>query len=215
MSLLMFNLSPAQVFVITDTLATTEAGAPFMLVSKCVAMPHLEMVVAFTGIANVGQRWTHQLQTGMVARDIDLLDRHVQSNLQRIESGVEAELGRAVTSSTIYHLGYSQDRECYTGYVYRSTDGYASEPMEPGFRIKPAPIGDFSTPNTQEELIELGLRLRTEQDARSADERIYIGGEFVQTLLSQRCMVTAKVHRFEDFESHWLAMNEALSPQSN
>lgn len=48
MSLLMFNLSPDQVVLLTDTLATTPSGAPHLLVSKCVAIPHLEMVVAHT-----------------------------------------------------------------------------------------------------------------------------------------------------------------------
>lgn len=215
MSLLMFNLSPTQVFVVTDTLATTNSGTPFMFVSKCVAMPHLEMVVAHTGIATVGQRWAYQLQTGVIARDIDLLDRHVQAALQQIDAEVEAEFGKPGMSSTIYHLGYSQDRQCYTGYVYRSTNGYASEPMEPGFRIKPGPEGDFNTPNTLEELIQLGVRVRAEQDARPIDERVHIGGEFVQTMLGERCMLTSKIHRFEDFETQWLAMNEALSLQSN
>jgi hypothetical protein len=44
----MFDLSPARVFVVMNTIATTESGNPYMLVSKCVATPHLEMVIAFT-----------------------------------------------------------------------------------------------------------------------------------------------------------------------
>jgi hypothetical protein len=209
----MFNLSPSQVYIVTDTLATTPSGDPKMFVSKCVAIPHLEMVVAHTGVADIGQRWTHYLQTNMLARDIDLLDAHVQPTLQQINAEIEAEFGQIAMSSTIYHLGYSLYRGCYIGFVYRSTNGYASELMEPGFRVKPAPEGAFSTPSSLEELVHLGIRLRAEQNAQPANERVHIGGEFVQTVLSDRCALISKVYRFGDFEPQWLAMNSALPPQ--
>src|SRR5437867_1910098 len=105
MSLLMFVLAPPQVTILTDTLATNASGDPSLLVSKCSVMPHLEMAVAFTGIAQVGQRWAQKVQTGVLARDMDLLDQHVQAGLQTVMEEVTEEFGPIPGTSTIYHLG--------------------------------------------------------------------------------------------------------------
>jgi hypothetical protein len=206
----MFTQTPQQVVVLTDTLATTPAGSPHLFVTKCAVVPHLDMVVAHTGVAQVGHRWSHQLQTAMLARDIDLLDRHVPARLRSIAAELASEFGDPGMTSTVYHLGFSAAQEAYVGYVYRSEADCASEVMEPGFRVKPQPVGQVTAPKDLDGTVALGRQLRGEQNGRPADERVHIGGELVVTMLTNRLIQVAKVHRFEDFERQWTIMNAAL-----
>lgn len=210
MSLLMFALDPSQVIVVTDTLATHPDGEPFLLVSKCAVVPHLEMVVVGTGIAQVGQRWAHQLQTATLARNIDLLDQHVPAALRKIADDLEEEFGELPGSSTVYHFGFSEESGEYIGYAYRSEKEYVSDRLSVGFGVKPHPSGDFSAPNDLDELVALGRRIRAEQDAGPKESRIYIGGEFWMTVLSNRTIQVSKLCRFDDFEQQWLEMNATL-----
>lgn len=206
----MFFQAPEQVVVLTDTLATTPSGSPHLFVTKCSIAPHLEMVVAHTGVAQIGHRWSHQLQTTVLARDIDVIDQHVPGALSSIAADVAGEFGDHGITSTVYHLGFSEARETYVGYVYRSEADYVSEVMEPGFRVKPLPLGKFSAPVDLNGMVALGRQLREEQDGLPADQRVYIGGDFVVTTLANRQIQTTKIHRFADFDSQWEAMNAAL-----
>jgi hypothetical protein len=110
----------------------------------------------------------------------------------------------------VYHLGFSQARGAYVGYVYRSESDYVSEVMEPSFRVKPQPVGQFAAPTDLDGMVALGRQLREEQDGLPADQRVYIGGELVVTMLVNRQIQVAKVHRFGDFDSQREAMNAAL-----
>jgi len=211
MSLLMFALDSSQVVILTDTLATKPSGDPYLFVSKCSVIPHLEMAIAFTGVAQIGHRWAHKVQTEFLARDMEVLDEHVPPVLQAITQQVTSEFGPLPGTSTIYHLGCSDSQAGYSGYVYRSERDFESELMEAGFRVKPRPEGEANAPGSLEDMIALGVRLRMEQDARPANDRLYIGGEFVLTLLANRSTQVTKVHRFDDFDSHWLVMNEGLN----
>jgi hypothetical protein len=165
-SLLLFSLQPYEVVILTDTLATTPSGDPYLLVSKCSVIPHLEMVIAFTGLAQIGHRWAQKVQTEMLARDMDMLDQHVPSALRAITEEVTQEFGRLPSTSTIYHLGYSEISDGYSGYVYRSEKDFESETMEPGFRAKPQPGGSLDAPVTVGDMVNLGIHLRAEQGVR-------------------------------------------------
>ena len=206
----MFALDPSQVIVVTDTLATHPTGEPYLLVSKCAVVPHLELVVASTGIAQVGQRWAHQLHTATLARNIDLLDQHVPAALRTIAAALEDEFGELPGTSTVYHFGFSEEKEEYVGYAYRSEKNYVSEDLAGGFGVKPAPVGPFSAPNDIDDIVALGRRIRTEQDTGPRESRIYIGGEFWMTVLVNRTIQVSKLFRFDDFERQWLEMNASL-----
>lgn len=211
MSLLMFATEPNQIVIVTDTLATHPTGEPLLLVSKCSIVPHLEMAVAYTGVAQVGQRWAHQLQTAVLARNIDLLDRHVPGALRKLTADVEDEFGSLPGTSTVYHFGYSEDRDAYVGIAYRSEKDYESDPIPYGFGVKPVPTGTFTPPGDIDGLITLGKQIRAEQDAGPKEDRIYIGGEFWVTMLANRTIQTWRIFRFDDFEAQWLQMNASLA----
>jgi hypothetical protein len=78
------STDPTQSVIVTDTLATDPTGEPCLFLSKCILVPHLEMAVAYTGIAQVGQRWVHQIQTAVLARNIDQLDQYVPDAFRKM-----------------------------------------------------------------------------------------------------------------------------------
>ena len=204
----MFTLVPEGVWVVTDTLATTMEGDAHLLVSKCVAVPHLELVLAFTGLANLGQEWSQMVQSRILTADIDMLDRHTPPGLRSVFEGIDCSED---ATATIYHLGFSTDQAAYVGYVYRSTNDFRSEKMEPGFRVKPDPPAGFRRPEDLNEIIHLAEEVRANQDQRPPAERVYVGGELVLTNLNDRTICSRKIHRFADFDEAWLTMNENLN----
>jgi hypothetical protein len=208
MSLLMFTLVPEGVWVVTDTLAMTMEGDLHLLVSKCVAVPHLELVLAFTGVANLGQEWSQMVHSRVLAADIDMLDRHTPAALRGMYEDIDCQES---ATATIYHLGFSTDQGAYVGYVYRSTNDFCSEGMEPGFRVKPDPPAGFQPPESVDEIIRLAKEIRANQDRLPAAERVYIGGELVLTSLQENTICSRKIHRFADFDEAWLTMNENLN----
>jgi hypothetical protein len=210
----MFSLTPDSVTLLTDTLATTNEGEPLSLVTKCGLMPHLDLVIAVTGTAQLGDRWRSCVLSDMLCRDIDMLDLHAPNALQRIWAEVRSEFEDAMpadATSTVYHLGLSEDRGTYGGYVYRSTSGFQSEVLEPGFRVRPRPDDALrDPPGTIDEMVSLAHRLREEQEAVPIGTRIHIGGDLVLCVMHERSVVFAKVDRFSDFEDTWQRMNDRL-----
>lgn len=211
MSLLIYALESNQIVVVTDTLATTPSGDPFFLTSKCIVMPHLEMVVVYLGIAPLGQQWSHRLQTKILARSIDQLDYFVTPALQALWVELQEEFGDLSSSATVYHFGYSESRKGYVGFAYRSDNDFTSEQLQQGsFCVKPAPSRAVEVPSNTDELVQIGRQVRSEQDERSSDRRISIGGELWMTVLANRSIVISRILRFEDFEVLWLAMNDTV-----
>lgn len=211
MSLLLFQLDPESVIVVTDTLATRVDGRPHLLVSKCTVLPHLGSVIAFTGTAAIGQRWATAVQANLLCCDFDMLDQHTPENLRRIAADVEEEHGPISGSSTIYHFGYSGIDTKYVGYAYRSEKNFDSERLGYGFGMKPPPTVPTDNLATFDEIIELADQIRDEQNALSASERIYIGGDLVSTVLVEGSIRVSTIHRFADFNTQWQEMNDYLA----
>lgn len=207
MSLLIVQHLPGAVLVCTDTLATTPEGEPYLLVTKCSVVPHLDMVIAGTGVAELTERWRRAAASQILARDIDMLDRYTPEILRPTWAEVLADNDGVPPTATVYHFGWSWEREEYVGYAYRSTRDFESEPLEPGMRVKPEPVGPF---NADDGFVELAERIRCEQAELSPEHRIYIGGDLILTALHEQTILTRRLHRFADFEEQWLLMNETI-----
>lgn len=112
MSLLMFRQSPEAVHLVTDTLETTVGGDPHSLVTKCGIVPHLDLVVAGTGVAAVSERWRKMVHDLVLCRDIDMLDVHAPKALRKvwIELVAENPTDLLTETATIYHLGLANVR---------------------------------------------------------------------------------------------------------
>ena len=159
-----------------------------------------------------------------MALDIDMCARHAQQPLVELWDSIRVEHGIGPLSrdagppastgrtATIYHFGRSSTGD-YVWYVFRSTAGFAPERWdEGGFGIKPAPDGGFGpdavSPDTVEEMVELGLRIRAEQDERPRHERVSIGGQLWLTSIRPDGLVQTCVHEFDDRGDIWNEMNE-------
>jgi len=197
--------------VVTDTLSTDFSGNPHLFVSKCTIIPHLEMVVAFSGIARVGHLWSLELQTQVLARDIDLLSLHVPDALIRIVDGLKKDYGELPSTSTVYHFGYSGQEQRHVGYAFRSVNRFKAESIQnDSFGVKPEPRSLFEVPNNWDDFVMLARRIRDEQDSLPLNQRLHIGGELCRTVLQDRSIQASKLFRFEDFEDQWRRMNENL-----
>jgi hypothetical protein len=218
MSLLIFQHYPTQVAIFTDTLATTPKGEALMFCNKSFNYPDLHMTMAVTGILQFGDRWNSNINVGMVAEDIDMLDAHTPQQLRQIWQELSRENGGAIPgTSTIYHFGWSNQLKQFVRYVYRSEKGFQSEYYpDVGIGVKPQPkeTEGFVPPETVDAVIAVAERLREEQRQEPASSRIYIGGEIVLTLMQEQATVITTVHRFDDYASDWESMNSRLSVAS-
>jgi hypothetical protein len=215
MSLLMVHHEPEGVIIVTDTLATTVQGESHLLVTKCGIVPHLNLVIAGTGIAHLSAVWWGLVMEAVLCRDVDMLNLHAPDALRAEWSKIEAHLPDGTETATIYHFGLSEERNIYVGYAYRSKNDFESEELEPAFRVKPEPRNGLDdVPESLEGMVALALQIKQEQDERTASDRIYIGGELVLTVLQNGAINATKLYRWPDFEETWQTMNDRLHQQN-
>jgi hypothetical protein len=210
----MFMQDEASVMVVTDTLATTTNGTAFMFQSKAWALPHLNMAIAVTGVANLGSAWNDFLVSSAVVQDLRMVDRFAPEQLRLLWRQVIANGPRDTNiTATIYHFGFENGSDRAVRYVYRSASDFRSERIEDsGFGVKPAPR-HFTVvePETSEEIVNLALRIRAEQDELPPAQRIFIGGELQMMLIQNRHTQTMRIHRFSDYEVAWGEMMDRLA----
>jgi hypothetical protein len=209
MSLLMFSHELDGIAIVTDTLATATDGTPSFFKTKAFPIPHLQMVVAMTGIANVGERLVDRMFTSTLARDIDMAAQHTTAILAAIVAELRAEFGSLDGSSTIYFFGYSPSHGRYVRYVFRSTNGFRVElSTDSGFGVKPHPAGPFEPPSALPEMVGLAERVRSEQAAMPEAERVHIGGQLMLTVLRGQQIAIMQLHEFADIEQQWHQMHD-------
>jgi hypothetical protein len=220
MSLLMWSHEENGFAVLTDTLATTVDGYPLLFQSKVWNVPHLNMAIGGTGLAPLIEAWFRFVQTRTVIRDVTNLDEHAPVMLRELwaELGDKyaADFGRSVNPTcTIYHFGIAPDGQS-TQYVYRSETDFASEVRTaPFFGIKPRPDWELSAkdlPQSPDDMIDLAIKLRTQEDAKPRATRVHIGGELIMTYIGDGSLQSERLHRFDDFDEQWAQMNGAPVP---
>ena len=207
----MFSHQPTEIVVVTDTLATSTAGEPTFFVTKTFVVPHLQLVAAMTGTANVGQELIGMLFSSLLSRDIDMAATHTQAMLRGIESGHLEQYPDETKkmTSTVYYFGHSERQGQYVRYAFRSTNGFEPQlTTDAGFGVKPEPDGGFEVPETLEDWVALAERIRTEQKARPPAERIHVGGELHLTAMTEGNITSWPMYRFADIEDQWHAMHD-------
>lgn len=111
----MFSHATEGFVLLTDTYATTPEGDPRTFQSKVFALPHLNMAMGGTGVGQLMQQWFDAIQSQMLVRDVENLDRHApealrgiwRSMIERVD-GLERAVEEGATS-TIYHFGFTGD----------------------------------------------------------------------------------------------------------
>lgn len=209
MSLLMYKVTPEQVAVMTDTLATDTDLRAVFFTTKCVAMPHLRMAIAFTGVEQVGRRWASKVQSGIVAEDMDQLDRFAPEAMRETVAAVASEFEEPMITSTIYHFGYSPGLERCVARIYRETNDFTSElVVEDVFAIKPHPQGEFVSPGELGEWTSLAQEVQRQQEGLPTSERIGIGGELILCIVQKEYIHFQYGPAFPNRHMQWLEMNE-------
>ncbi len=190
-----------------DTLAMAgDTGKPFFFTTKFYILPHLQGVMFATGIGDLASKWFSKLER-YLARDIHHLDNFVTPALRDL--GTEFELNEELTT-TVYHVGYSEEESRYVGFAYRSTDSFASERLEYGFRVKP-PVEVQPPENFPDDFVAIITKQKQIDDQKPMSERVHIGGEIHLLLMQEGSMVVRTVHRFDEYYGLYLEMCEQLS----
>ena len=198
MSSLIFELSPDSINVATDTLATLPSGEPAFFSTKAIYIPHLRMIVAGTGVAGVMGQWVQQMNDHMMLSGILNVAHHAPENLRKIWANIKTKNGLLEgQSSTIYHLGISEENETF-GFMSRSNNDFLTEQMEHGWGVKPECELPKEETNLARGIQKMMAQQRKTQDAKPKSERIYIGGECMIWHLTRDKCVSFKAFEFPD-----------------
>lgn len=206
MTAFVLNLWPQQVIVAMDTLAmASESKTPLFFTTKFYLLPHIGGAMFATGLGDLATKWFVRLDR-FVARDIHHLNDYVTPLLVEIseEFGLNADV-----TTTIYHVGFSENEQRYVGFAYRSTNGFVSERLEYGLRTKPGLEG-ACVDNYPDDFVRIMKLQRAADEALPRNERVFIGGEIQALILEQRSMSIQTLHRFEDFDFQYAEMCEGL-----
>lgn len=200
MSSLIFYTDPEQALVVTDTLAVTTDGAPFLFTSKAHYIPHLRLIVAGTGFGSFADDWCRTINTRMLVRGVENLHHHAPAMLRdqwaHVSNDPTFPEGR---TTTIYHFGISEETERVVTFAYRSTEGFKGTRLpENGVGVKPeceVPDG-----NLLDHLESMMMEQRRLQALAPDDRRIHIGGEAFAMHLTATSCTHSRLFRFKDFD---------------
>lgn len=144
MSLLSWNHADEAIQIVTDTLSSNVDGTAAHFQTKCWALPHLRLVMAGTGSAELLERWHENLQQWMLIRDVTMLNKHAPIALRRVWREHVRQSPRvppgAKPTATVCHFGHYEETGALVQYAYRSTADFKGE-FRPGpaFAVKPSP----------------------------------------------------------------------------
>jgi hypothetical protein len=200
MSSLIVATDETQVLVVTDTLATHPDGRPLKFTTKAFVVPHLNLIIAPTGIMGFLGKWFVRMNDMVIVKGIDNLDYHTPRILSSLWQGCKQELSIPDTITTsIYHFGFSEITGLVHSYRYRSAENFKSDRLEQyGFLIKP----ECRIPEnlaSPEDFIKMMDEQRMIQASKPKDERVYVGGEIQVHHLSKDGFRIFTLHRFEDY----------------
>ncbi|NML13255.1 hypothetical protein HHL08_24585 [Sphingobium sp. AR-3-1] len=207
-----FALFPDGVYVLADTLVTTDQFEPGFFTSKVHPVPHLNGLICGTGNLAFILDWSRHVLGRMLAVDMGHLNDFASDSLRTLYAARPAAERKAMTS-TIYHLGFDDQENQFVGFAYRSTADFESERLEPGIRTKPPYIGALPLTGFPNDFVEVCRAQRVEQDAIIPAERVFIGGHLTAYMMQVDRMENGAVavvttitrpFEFEDFETMYL-----------
>lgn len=199
MTALIYALQPDQVCLAMDTLTVSaEDRTPLRFQTKFLVLPHLNMVIAGTGLADLVTQWFLFVNGSMVVRDIDHVDLFASGALRKAEAECP---GTDLSTTTLYHFGYSQEQKCYVGYAYRSANNWASERIPYALGVKPpVPVPNTDDIQFPQFLIELMAEQRRADQLLPLAQQVGIGGDVSFVVMSNLSVTVAPVHRFDSYE---------------
>jgi len=209
MTALNFLIQKNQIYIVMDTLAISgDDKTPYMFKTKFLALPHINTVICGTGNGPFVENWFAMAQHRMVVKDLDNLDFHTTTALLEIKKEYE-DLDK--NSVTLYHFGYSRDRERYLCYVYRSTNDFESEEILDGFGIKPQiDVNLNGERKLPEKFIEIVKQQRVVDNSSPIASKVGIGGDVIFIHLQNNSITILPCYRFDDYNDNFSLMCKKL-----
>lgn len=208
MSALIFVFNDREIILAMDSLCTDPQGNPQLFTTKFQVIPHLNVVVCGTGLGGFSDKWAQTINTSMLVSDVLHLDHHTPEALRALARGCQEDfqyVGGQTT--TIYQFGFPEGDGPPVGFAYRSTNDFASEPLQRGnLHLKPdgdAP-SDWVLPNA---FAEIMASQRMRQETRPAEARVHIGGDLIVCHMSREQMC---IYRPDSFADKSVMMRNAL-----
>jgi hypothetical protein len=192
-----------------DTLVVThDDKTPLYYQTKFTVLPHLNLVIAGTGFASLINDWFHFVNGRMVVRDIDHLKVLAPGLLRDAAPRCQ---GADITTTTLYHFGYSTLEKRYVGYAYRSAENWEPDRLQDALGFKPV-IDVQPTANIQisQFLIDIVCEQRRKDLLLPVSERVGIGGDIQVVVMENGIVTISTVHRFESYESDYKLMTKKI-----
>jgi len=205
MTALNYLIQEDRICLAMDTLVVSaDKKIPIHYQTKFSILPHLNLVVAGTGRIDFIQEWFQCVNGSLNVKDIEGLDE-ISPDILRSEWSIIYD--ESCKSSTIYHFGYSQDKQEYTGFAYRSTNDFQSERLICSVGIKP----EVTIPSAEgDQLPQLLVDIMPEQrrinEGLPASEKLGIGGDICFLVMKDKQISVAPVYRFESYDSDFDVM---------
>lgn len=180
MSSLLFYTSSEEAIVATDTLVAEQNGNALGHSSKAIALPHMRLIIACTGVAALFNRWISLVNEQSVAFDVDTLDTHTPLNLQMLWGGMQSQFPSPHHyTATVYHFGFSHNSGLIHAFAYRSESNFTSERLSYGLAIKPpleshADINFAAFPTVAPEIMRTQIK---QEDLKTPPKGVRIGGQ--------------------------------------
>lgn len=219
MSFLAAGVDNQGIIMFVDTLMTELDGTPISFTDKCHAIPHANILIAATGLAEVLHRWSHAVRAGFVGTTLDEISSSAATTLNGIFADTTAGLDRPPTT-TIYHAGKGDDGQWRIDRfsLGRDTDEVTRLTVGQGF-AKPSgwtPDGQrVDHPDdlnfADDYIAALSERLRNEQHHAAPEHRIYIGGDIIRYILTDTGITARRIHRFADADDQLAAIRQAVN----
>lgn len=209
MTALNFVIQENQICIALDTLSLeADDHEPFAYMTKFILLPHLKTIVTGTGLGIFVSEWMAQARSNVLAKDTEHLNQYTPNSLRKLASQCPPLIDR---TATIYHFGYSEIREKFIGYAYRSTNNWISEELQYGIGMKP--VIDYTFSNNLElpkEFIALMTKQREEDLNLPVSDRLGIGGEIHFINMNQTGTNVYICHKFPSYETDYEIMCNRL-----
>ncbi|MBU1053955.1 MAG: hypothetical protein KKC46_09015 [Proteobacteria bacterium] len=213
MTALNYIIQKDHVCIAIDTLSLeSDDRKPYAYMTKFILLPHLHTIVTGTGLGLLVSEWMAQARSNILGTDIDDLNQYTPDCLHKISAHYPQMNG---SSTTIYHFGYSQNRDIFVCYAYRSNNNWMPEEILNGVGIKPAIKFEFESnfklPNSFIKLMEF----QREEDLKlPLPKRLGIGGDIHFIFMDRNGINVQKCHRFDSYEEDFQIMHEKTLKQN-